>query len=100
MMWEFVEQMLVKGFIASNLYVTVEPAIVEVREGSQHAVLDGIGDEHINSIQLQSYQGCVENIGDEYGIEPCQTFLHVNSIEEEEGYQEVHEGEHLSYDKV
>ena len=40
MMWEFVEQMLVKGFIALNLYVTIKLAIVEVREGSQHAVLD------------------------------------------------------------
>ena len=34
MMWEFVEQMLVKGFIASNLYVTIKPAIVEAGEGS------------------------------------------------------------------
>ena len=40
MMQEFVEQMLVKGFIALNLYVTIKLAIVEVREGSQHAVLD------------------------------------------------------------
>ena len=31
---EFVEQMLVKGFIASNLYVTIKPAIVEAGEGS------------------------------------------------------------------
>ena len=100
MMWEFVEQMLVKGFIAWDLYVIIKLAIVETGQGSQHAVLDEIRDEHIDSIPLQSYQGCAENIGDEYGIEPCQTFLHVNSIEGEEGYQEVHEGEHLSCDKV
>ena len=29
-----------------------------------------------------------------------QTFLHLNSIKEEEGPQEVHEGEHLSHDEV
>ena len=34
MMWELVEQMVVKRFIASNLYVTVEHAIVEAGEGS------------------------------------------------------------------
>ena len=34
MMWELVEQMVVKRFIASDLYVTVEPAIVEAGEGS------------------------------------------------------------------
>ena len=52
MMWEIVEQMLVKGFITSNFYVTVELAILEVGEGSPHAILDGIGDEHIDSIPL------------------------------------------------
>nr|POE50539.1 hypothetical protein CFP56_00003 [Quercus suber] len=41
MMWEVVEQMVVKGFVASELYVTVEPTIVEAGEGSQHIVLDG-----------------------------------------------------------
>ena len=46
-MWEVVEQMVVKGFIASKLYVIVEPAIVEAGEGSQHTVLDGTIDEHI-----------------------------------------------------
>ena len=92
--------MLVKGFIASDLYITIEHAIIEAREGSQHAVLDGIGNEHMNSIPLQFYQGCAENIGDGYGVEPCQTFPHVNLIKEEEGYQEVHEGEHLSCAKV
>ena len=52
MMWEVVEQMVVKGFIASELYVTVEPAIVEAREGSQHTVLDETINEHIDSIPL------------------------------------------------
>ena len=84
MMWEVVEQMVVKGFIASNLYVTVEPAIVEVGEGSQHTILDETVDEHIDSIPLQSYQGCAENTGDGYDSEPWQTILHVNSTEEEE----------------
>ena len=92
--------MVVKGFIALDLYVTVEPAIVEAREGSQHTVLDGIVDEHIDSIPLQSYQGCVENIGDRYGSKPWQTFPYVNSTEEEEGPQEVHEGKHLSHDEL
>ena len=32
MIWEVVEQMVVKGFIASDLYVTVEPTMVEVGE--------------------------------------------------------------------
>ena len=92
--------MVVKGFIALNLNVTVEPTIVKAREGSQHTVLDGIVDEPIDSIPLQSYQGCIENIGDRYGSEPWQTFPHVNSTEEEEGPQEVHEGEHLSPDEL
>ena len=100
MMWEFGEQMLIKGFIAWDLYVIVKLAIVEAGKGSQHAVLDEIRDEHIDSIPLQCYQGCAKNIGDGYGSEPCQTFPHVNLIEEEEGYQEVHEGEHLSHDEV
>ncbi|XP_023872225.1 uncharacterized protein LOC111984837 [Quercus suber] len=65
MMWEVVEQMVVKGFVASELYVTVEPTIVEAGEGSQHT-----------------------------------TFPGVNSIEEEAGPQEVHEGEHLSHDEL
>lgn len=34
MMWEFVKQILVKGFIASDFYVTVELAIVEIGESS------------------------------------------------------------------
>ncbi|KAK9985847.1 hypothetical protein SO802_030798 [Lithocarpus litseifolius] len=85
MMWEVVEQMLVKGFVALNLYVFVEPAIVEAGEGSQRPVLDETVDEHIDSISLQSYQGCAENTEDGYGSEPWQTFPHVNSIQEEEG---------------
>jgi len=85
MMWEVVEHMVVKGFVASNLSVTVEPAIVEAGKGSQHTILDGTVDEHINSVSLQSYQGCVENAGDGYGSKPWQTFPHVNLIEEEEG---------------
>ena len=76
--------MVVKGFIASNLYVTVELAIVEVGEGSQRTVLDETVDEHIDSIPLQFYQECAENIRDGYGSEPWQTFPHVNSIEKEE----------------
>ena len=70
MMWEFVEQMVVKGFITSDLYVTIKPTIVEAGEGSQHTILDETVDEHIDSIPIQSYQGCVENIGDGYSSEP------------------------------
>ena len=77
--------MVVKGFITLNLYVTVEPAIVEVGEGSQRTVLNEIVDKHIDSIRLQSYQECAKNTRDGYGNEPWQTFPHVNSIEEEEG---------------
>ncbi|KAK7845370.1 hypothetical protein CFP56_009451 [Quercus suber] len=100
MMWEVVEQMVVKGFVASELYVTVEPTIVEAGEGSQHIVLDGTIDEHIESIPLQSYQGCAENTEDRYDNEPWQTFPGVNSTEEEAGPQEVHEEEHLSHDEL
>nr|POE60549.1 hypothetical protein CFP56_71167 [Quercus suber] len=64
MIWEVVEQMVVKGFVASELYVTVEPTILEAGEGSQHTVLDGTIDDHIESIPLQSYQGCAENTRD------------------------------------
>ena len=70
MMWEMVAQMVAWGFIASDLYVTVEPATVEAREGSEHTVLDGRVDEHIDSIPERSYQGCVKNTGDGYGSEP------------------------------
>ena len=84
MMWEMVAQMVARGFIASDLYVTVDLATVEAGEGSQHTVLDGRVDEHIDSIPLQSYQGCAENTGDGYGSEPWQTFPQVNSTEEEE----------------
>ena len=73
---------------------------MEAGEGSQHTVLDGTIDEHIDSIPLQFYQGCVENTGDGYGSEPWQTFPQVNSTEEEEKPQEVHEGEHLSHDEL
>ena len=34
MMWEIVAQMVAQGFIASDLYVTVEPATVEAGKGS------------------------------------------------------------------
>ena len=64
MMWEMVAQMVARGFIASDLSVTVEPAIVEAGEGSEHTVLDGRVDEHIDSIPERSYQGCVENTRD------------------------------------
>ncbi|KAK9988918.1 hypothetical protein SO802_029157 [Lithocarpus litseifolius] len=100
MMWEVVEQMVARGFIGSDLYVTVEPAVVEAGEGSQHTVLDGTVNEHIDSIPLQSYQGWAENTRDGYGSEPWQTFPHVNSTEEEEGPQQVHEGEQLSPDEL
>ena len=43
-------------------------------------------------------QKCAKNTGDGYGNEPWQTFPHVNSIEEEEWPQQVHEWEHLSHD--
>ena len=55
MMWEVVEQMVVKRFITSDLYVIVEHAIVEAGEGSQCTVLDETVDEHIDSIPLQSF---------------------------------------------
>ena len=84
MMWEVVEQMVVKGFITSDLYVTVEHAIVEAGKGSQCTVLDETVDKHIDSIPLQSFQGCVENTRDGYGSESWQTFPHVNSTEKEE----------------
>ena len=73
---------------------------MEAGEGSQHTVLDGTVDEHIDSIPLQSYQRCAENTGDGYGSEPWQTFPQVNSTEEEEKPQEVHEREHLSHDEL
>ena len=98
MIWEVVEQMVVKGFIALDLYVTVEPTMVEAREGSQRTILDEIVHEHLDSIPVQSYQECAENIGAGYSSEPWQTFPHVNQTEEEEGPQQVHEGEHLSHD--
>ena len=69
MMWEMVAQMVARGFIASDLYVTIEPATVEAREGSFHTILDGRADEHIDSIPERSYQGCTENTGDGYGSE-------------------------------
>ena len=90
MMWEIVAQMVARGFIASDFYVTVEPATVEARKGSQHTILDERVDEHIDSIPERSYQGCAENIGDGYGSEAWQTFPHVKSTEEEEGPQQVH----------
>ena len=34
MMWEIVAQMVARGFIASDLYVIVEPATVEAGKGS------------------------------------------------------------------
>ena len=55
MMWEMVAQMVARGFIASDLYVTVEPTTVEAREGLEHIVLDGRVDEHIDSIPERSY---------------------------------------------
>ena len=62
--------MVVKGFIASDIYVTVEPAIVKAGKGSQCTVLDEIVDEHMDSIPLQFYQKCTKNIGDRYDNEP------------------------------
>ena len=55
MMWEIVAQMVARGFIASDLYVTIEPTTVEAREGSEHTILDGRVDEHIDSIPERSY---------------------------------------------
>ena len=69
MMWEMVAQMVARGFIASDLYVTIEPNTVEAREGSFHTILDGRVDEHIDSIPERSYQGYTENTGDGYGSE-------------------------------
>ena len=100
MVWEMVAQMVARGFIASDLYVAVEPATVEAGEGSQHTVLDGRVDEHIDSISERSYQGCAENTGDGFGSESWLKFPHVNSTGEEEGPQQVHEGEHLFDDEL
>nr|POF12456.1 hypothetical protein CFP56_59371 [Quercus suber] len=88
------------GFIAFDLYVIIEAAIVKVGDGSQHVILDRIGDKHIEPIPLQSYQWCVENTGDGYDVELCRIFPPLDSIEKEEGYQAVHKGEHLSYNEV
>ena len=52
MIWEVVEQMVVKGFIASDLYVTVEPTMVEAGEGSQRTILDETVDEHLDLIPI------------------------------------------------
>ena len=52
MMWEMVAQMVAREFIASDLYVTIEPATVKAGEGSQHTVLDETINEHIDSIPL------------------------------------------------
>ena len=52
MMWEIFGQMVVKGFVASELYVTIEPTIVDTRRGSQHTILDGNVNEHIDLIPL------------------------------------------------
>ena len=90
---------MVKGFIVSDLYVTIELAIVEAGESSQHIVLNETIDKYIDPIPLQSYQEYAENTGDGYGSESWQIFPYVNSIEEEEGPQQVHEGEHLSHDR-
>ena len=81
---------MVKGFIVSNLYVTIELAIVEAGESSQHTVLNETIDKHIDPIPLQSYQEYAENTGDGYGSEPWQTFSHMNSIEEEEEIGRAH----------
>ena len=62
--------MVTRGFVALDLYVTIEPAIVEAGDGSQHIVLDGRVDEHMDSIPLQFYQRCTKNIGDRYDNEP------------------------------
>ena len=69
MMWEMVAQLVARGFIASDLYVIVEPTTVEAGEGSQHIILDGRLDEHINSKPERSYQGCAKNTRDGYGSE-------------------------------
>ena len=76
---------MVKGFIVSNLYVTIKLAIVEAGESSQHTVLNETIDKHIDPIPLQSYQEYAENTGDGYGSEPWQTFPHVNSIRRRKG---------------
>nr|XP_023899821.1 uncharacterized protein LOC112011706 [Quercus suber] len=106
MMWEVVEQMVVKGFVASELYVTIEPTIVEAGEGSQHTVLDGTTNEHIESIPLQSYQGCVENTGDggtfenedDYGVADDATDIDVTRDEFEEFLDTM--GEHEDVDHI
>ena len=62
--------------------------------------MDGRVDEHIDLIPERSYQGCAENTRDGYGSEAWQTFPHVKSTKDEEGLQQVHEGEHLSHDEL
>ena len=69
MMWEVAAQMVARGFVTLDLYVTIKPATVEAREGSQHTVLDGRVDEHMDSIPLQFYQRCAKNLGDRYDNE-------------------------------
>ncbi|XP_075665165.1 uncharacterized protein LOC142634789 [Castanea sativa] len=101
MMWEIVEQMVVKGFVGSNLYVTVEPTIVDAGEGSQHIILDGTVDEHIDSIPLQSYQGCAENTGDGYddhGLGDDATHIDVTRDDFEELLDTM--GEHEDVDHI
>ena len=70
MMWEVAAQMVARGFVTLDLYVTIKPATVEAREGSQDTVLDGRVDEHMDSIPLQFYQRCAKNLGDRYDNEP------------------------------
>ena len=50
MMWEVAAQMVARGFVALDLYVTIEPATVEAGKGSQHTVLDGRVDEDRKSV--------------------------------------------------
>nr|POE95897.1 hypothetical protein CFP56_50617 [Quercus suber] len=106
-MWEVVEQMVVKGFVASELYVTVEPATVKAGEGSQQTILDGTVDEHIDSIPLQSYQGCADwrwlhggtsENEDEHGLGDDATHIDVTRDDFEEFLDTM--GEHKDVDHI
>nr|POF02907.1 hypothetical protein CFP56_25610 [Quercus suber] len=83
-MWEVVEQMAVKGFVVSKLYVIVEPAIVEAREG-----------EHLSHGELHG--GTSEN-EDDHGLGDDAT--HIDVIKDDfEEFQDTM-GEHEDVDHI
>nr|POF01638.1 hypothetical protein CFP56_74839 [Quercus suber] len=87
MMWEVVEQMVVKGFIASELYVTVEPTIVKAGEVHE--------EEHLSHDELHG--GTSEN-EDEHGLGDDATHIDVTR----DGFEEFLDtmGEHKDVDHI